>query len=109
MQRRIRTGAIKLNVNKLLLEVWNEILRKNASSWSIPKLMDEQIRFIQAETERWMGICGSSGKAPEKASRDHRATLIRHHIEARQEITTKGNIFSEARAQNSLSNHRFKN
>ncbi|KAH7074253.1 fructose-bisphosphate aldolase [Paraphoma chrysanthemicola] len=67
MQRCIRSGAIKLNVNKLLLEVGNVVLRKNAASWSIPKLIDEQIRVIQAETERWMDICGSSGKAPEKA------------------------------------------
>jgi fructose-bisphosphate aldolase class II len=40
------------------------VLRKNAATWSIPKLIDEQIKVIQAETERWMDICGSSGKAP---------------------------------------------
>jgi fructose-bisphosphate aldolase class II len=64
MQRCIRSGAIKLNVNKLLLEVGNELLRKEAANLSLVKLMDEQIRVIQAETERWMDICGSSGKAP---------------------------------------------
>jgi fructose-bisphosphate aldolase class II len=67
MQRCIRSGAIKLNVNKLLLEVGNEVLRKNAATWSIPRLIDEQIRVIQAETERWMDICGSSGKTPGRA------------------------------------------
>jgi len=67
MQRCIRSGAIKLNVNKLLLEGGNEVLRKNAATWSIPKLIDEQIRIVQEETERWMDICGSTGKAPEKA------------------------------------------
>lgn len=67
MQRCIRSGAIKLNVNKLLLEVGNEVLRKNAATWSIPRLIDEQIKVIQAETERWMDICGSSGKAPGRA------------------------------------------
>ncbi|KAG9197754.1 hypothetical protein G6514_001089 [Epicoccum nigrum] len=63
MRRCIRAGAIKLNVNKLLLEVGNELLRKNAASISLPNLIDQQMGIIQAETERWMDICGSSGKA----------------------------------------------
>jgi fructose-bisphosphate aldolase, class II len=63
MQRCIRSGAIKLNVNKLILEVGNEVLRKHAADWPLVKLIDEQIRVIQEETERWMDICGSSGKA----------------------------------------------
>ncbi|KAL6709808.1 hypothetical protein ACN47E_000593 [Coniothyrium glycines] len=63
MQRCIRSGAIKLNVNKLLLEVGNEVLRENAASTPLVKLIDQQIEAIQAETERWMDICGSSGKA----------------------------------------------
>ena len=63
MRRCIRAGAIKLNVNKLLLEVGNELLRKNAASTSLPNLIDQQMGVIQAETERWMDICGSSGKA----------------------------------------------
>jgi fructose-bisphosphate aldolase, class II len=67
MQRCIRSGAIKLNVNKLLLEVGNEVLRKHAAEWSLVKLIDEQMRVIQAETEKWMDICWSSGKAPSSA------------------------------------------
>ncbi|KAH6629176.1 ketose-bisphosphate aldolase [Boeremia exigua] len=63
MQRCIRAGAIKLNVNKLLLEVGNEVLRQNAASTPLVKLIDQQMDAIQAETERWMDICGSSGKA----------------------------------------------
>jgi fructose-bisphosphate aldolase class II len=63
MQRCIRAGAVKLNVNKLLLEVGNEVLRKKAGSLSLVQLIDEQVKVIQAETERWMDICGSSGKA----------------------------------------------
>ncbi|KAJ4330546.1 hypothetical protein N0V87_009907 [Didymella glomerata] len=63
MQRCIRAGAIKLNVNKLLLEVGNEVLRKNAASMPLVKLIDLQMEAIQRETERWMDICGSSGKA----------------------------------------------
>jgi fructose-bisphosphate aldolase class II len=63
MQRCIRAGAIKLNVNKLLLEVGNEVLRKRAANTSLVQLIDEQIKVIQAETEKWMDVCGSSGKA----------------------------------------------
>jgi hypothetical protein len=54
MQRCIRAGAIKLNVNKLLLEVGNEVLRKNAASTPLVKLIDLQMEAIQRETERWM-------------------------------------------------------
>jgi fructose-bisphosphate aldolase class II len=63
MQRCIRSGAVKLNVNKLLLEVGNEVLRKRATTTSLAKLIDMQIEVVQKETERWMDICGSSGKA----------------------------------------------
>lgn len=63
MKQCIENGAIKLNVNKLLLEVWNEFLRKNAANTPLVKLIDEGMKVLQAETERWMDICGSSGKA----------------------------------------------
>ncbi|KAF2117386.1 fructose-bisphosphate aldolase [Lophiotrema nucula] len=63
MQRCIRSGAIKLNVNKLLLEVWNEHYRKNAANTTLVKLIDEGMDVLQKETERWMDVCGSSGKA----------------------------------------------
>jgi fructose-bisphosphate aldolase class II len=63
MQRCIRSGAVKLNVNKLLLEVGNEVLRKYAPTTPLAKLIDMQMDVIQKETERWMDICGSSGKA----------------------------------------------
>ncbi|KAF3048680.1 hypothetical protein E8E11_005098 [Didymella keratinophila] len=63
MQRCIRAGAIKLNVNKLLLEVGNKVLRKDAASTPLVRLIDLQMEAIQKETERWMDICGSSGKA----------------------------------------------
>lgn len=63
MQRCIRAGAIKLNVNKLLLEVGNNVLRKNAPSTPLVRLIDMQMEVIQKETERWMDVCGSSGKA----------------------------------------------
>ena len=68
MQRCIRSGAIKLNVNKLLLEVGNEVLRKNGATMSVVQLIEEQMRVIRAETERWMDICGSTGKAPSESA-----------------------------------------
>jgi fructose-bisphosphate aldolase class II len=43
--------------------VGNEVLRKHAPTTSLAKLIDMQIEVIQKETERWMDICGSSGKA----------------------------------------------
>ena len=63
MQRCIRAGATKLNVNKLILEVGNEVLRKHAASASLVRLIDLQMEAVQKETERWMDICESSGKA----------------------------------------------
>jgi fructose-bisphosphate aldolase class II len=63
MRKCIRAGATKLNVNKLLLEVGNEVLRKNAASWGVPRLVDEVVRVVREETERWMDVCGSSGRA----------------------------------------------
>ena len=63
MLRCIRSGAVKLNVNKLLLDVCNEVLRKHAPTTPLAKLIDMQIEVIQKETERWMEICGSNGKA----------------------------------------------
>jgi fructose-bisphosphate aldolase class II len=63
MTKCIQSGTVKLNVNKLLLEVWNEFYRKNAATLGIVKLIDEGMNILQEETERWMDICGSSGKA----------------------------------------------
>ncbi|OHE94378.1 fructose-bisphosphate aldolase class-II [Colletotrichum orchidophilum] len=62
MRRCIDNGAIKLNVNKLLLEVWNVHLRENASK-PLTQLMEDGMNILQKETERWIDICGSAGKA----------------------------------------------
>ncbi|KAH7119680.1 fructose-bisphosphate aldolase [Dendryphion nanum] len=63
MRQCIESGSVKLNVNKLILEVWNEFLRENAQKLGIVALIDEGMKVLQEETERWMDICGSSGKA----------------------------------------------
>ncbi|KAJ4156672.1 hypothetical protein NW754_008313 [Fusarium falciforme] len=62
MKQCIDAGAVKLNVNKLLLEVWHVHLRENADKPFMQRT-DEGIAVLQEEVERWMDICGSSGKA----------------------------------------------
>jgi fructose-bisphosphate aldolase class II len=63
MTRCIHAGSVKLNINKLILESWQAHLKENAH---LPQsqLIDEGMDVLQAEVERWMDICGSSGKAP---------------------------------------------
>jgi fructose-bisphosphate aldolase class II len=63
LQRCIRAGAIKLNVNKLLLEPWNVFVKENAGKMPLVRLIDEGMDVLQKETERWMDVCESSGKA----------------------------------------------
>ena len=63
MKRCIKSGAVKLNVNKLLLEVWNVFLKEKAAKLGTVTLIEEGMNVLQAETERWMDVCGSSGKA----------------------------------------------
>lgn len=62
LKRCIGAGTVKLNVNKLLLEVWNNHLERNAHL-PLMQLMNEGMDVLQAEVERWMDICGSSGQA----------------------------------------------
>ncbi|KAH8879768.1 aldolase [Thozetella sp. PMI_491] len=64
MHRCIEGGAVKLNVNKLLLEVWHNHLRANAHLPQV-QLIDEGMDVLQAEVERWMDVVGSSGRAAE--------------------------------------------
>ncbi|CZR45058.1 uncharacterized protein FPRO_15767 [Fusarium proliferatum ET1] len=61
MQRCIQSGAVKLNINKLILEGWNTYVREHAQE-PLMQLMDGGMAVLQAEVERWMDICGSSGK-----------------------------------------------
>lgn len=62
MKRCIASGTVKLNVNKLLLEAWNVHLESHAHL-PLMQLISEGMDVLQAEVERWMDICGSSGKA----------------------------------------------
>ncbi|KAJ5083173.1 hypothetical protein N7456_012600 [Penicillium angulare] len=58
----IKAGVTKVNVNKLVLEPWNDNLRANATR-PLTELMDTGIQILVVEMERWMDILGSSGKA----------------------------------------------
>ncbi|KAF6802335.1 fructose-bisphosphate aldolase [Colletotrichum musicola] len=62
MKRCIENGTLKLNVNKLLLEAWNVHLKENVNK-PLTQLMEDGIAVLQKETERWIDICGSAGKA----------------------------------------------
>ncbi|RGP60401.1 tagatose 1,6-diphosphate aldolase [Fusarium longipes] len=62
MQDCVKAGTVKLNVNKLVLQVWHDHLRKNVHL-AFMERVDEGIKVLQAEVEKWMDICGSSGKA----------------------------------------------
>lgn len=59
----VAAGVTKLNVNKLLLQVWSDWLNGNAHQL-ITKQIDGGMEVLQKETERWMHICSSAGKAP---------------------------------------------
>ncbi|KAJ6109061.1 hypothetical protein N7486_001295 [Penicillium sp. IBT 16267x] len=58
----IKAGVSKVNVNKLVLDPWHDHLRVNATR-PLTELMDTGIEVLTTETERWMDIVGSSGKA----------------------------------------------
>jgi len=58
----IKSGVVKLNVNKLLLAGWNEYLKNNVHK-SLTDLITGGIDVLQKEVEKWMVICGSSGRA----------------------------------------------
>ena len=62
MRKCINSGAVKLNVNKLILESWDKHLKDNIE---VPysRRTDEGMQVLQDEVERWMDICGSSRKA----------------------------------------------
>ncbi|KAF5679504.1 tagatose 1,6-diphosphate aldolase [Fusarium circinatum] len=62
MQDCIKAGPVKLNVNKLLLEVLHVHLKDNSHKPFMQRV-DEGIEILQAEVERWIEICGSAGKA----------------------------------------------
>lgn len=63
MQKCIRGGVSKVNVNKLVLDDYLAHLKKNASSLSLTTLMEQGVDEAQKLTEWQMDVCKSTGKA----------------------------------------------
>lgn len=62
-QKCIAHGVSKINVNKLVLEDYNEHLKSNAGSMVLTKLMEDGVRHVVNMQEHQMDVAGSSGKA----------------------------------------------
>lgn len=56
-------GVSKINVNKLVLEDYNEHLKNSAGSMILTKLMEEGVRHVVNMQEHQMDVARSSGKA----------------------------------------------
>jgi len=63
MTRCVKGGVSKINVNRLVLDDYNDYLQAAAASTSLTKLMEEGVEKVAQLTEVWMHRCGSAGKA----------------------------------------------
>ena len=63
IQKCIKLGVTKVNVNKLVLSDYLEHLQSQASTLSLTKLMEEGVEKAQKLMEWQMDVCGSTGKA----------------------------------------------
>ncbi|KAB8079157.1 hypothetical protein BDV29DRAFT_187370 [Aspergillus leporis] len=58
----IQAGVTKFNVNKLVLDPWNDYIKTNIHK-PITQVIEEGIEVTTRWMERWMDIMGSTGKA----------------------------------------------
>ncbi|KAK5678294.1 hypothetical protein LTS10_009466 [Elasticomyces elasticus] len=63
MRKCIAGGVSKINVNKLVLDTYNEHIKAAAPSTVLTKLMEEGVDKVASLTELWMHRCGSAGRA----------------------------------------------
>lgn len=63
MAKCIDRGVTRINVNKLVLENYNQYVAKNTGQVPLTQLMEKGTDLIQELTEKWMDAIGSSGKA----------------------------------------------
>jgi fructose-bisphosphate aldolase class II len=63
MTKCIKGGVSKINVNKLVLDDYNEYFQAAAATEPLTKLMEEGVEKVVKLTEVWMQKCGSAGKA----------------------------------------------
>lgn len=62
-RRCISSGVSKINVNKLVLEDYNNHLSSQASSLPQTKLIDEGTELVMRMQEHQMRVCGSAGQS----------------------------------------------
>jgi fructose-bisphosphate aldolase class II len=63
MRKCIAAGAAKINVNKLVLDDYYTHLRSKVSQLPHTALIEQGVEKIVIQTNEWMDICMSSGKA----------------------------------------------
>ena len=62
-QRCISAGVSKININKLVLEDYNNYIADNTGKIPLTQVIEEGTTKIQKQLEGWMDSIGSSGKA----------------------------------------------
>ncbi len=63
LQKCIKAGVTKINVNRMVLDDYTAYLKENAAILPQTKLMEEGTIKTRDLTMKWMEICGSAGKA----------------------------------------------
>ena len=63
MQKCIKYGVTRVNVNKLVMNPYFDYAEQNTGKKPLTALMDEGTEHIQKMCEEWMDHIGSSGKA----------------------------------------------
>lgn len=63
LKKCIAAGASKINVNRMVLDDYNEHLKIYAGKIPLTQLMTEGTEKVVLLTMKWMEICGSAGKA----------------------------------------------
>ena len=58
----IKAGVSKININKLVLEDYNEHIKTKSSLLILTQLMEEGIKLVTAAQEHQMDVSWSSGK-----------------------------------------------
>lgn len=63
LRKCVEAGVSKINVNRMVLDDYNDHLKVNAHKVPLTKLMEEGTEKVASLTMKWMEICGSAGKA----------------------------------------------
>lgn len=63
VQKCIKYGITRINVNKIVMDPYFEWIEKNTGKKPLTELVSEGTAIIQKTCEKWMDIIGSSGKA----------------------------------------------